>query len=217
MKLTIHIFIQLIFLSIILVGCNVVIQPHDHDELLLFTDDFQNEHLSWDTYLQPGLMSASYFHGGFVLAVESPNSEAISTYNRYFHDTEMQVFGRKIAGTDDNYYGVVCRYKDELNYYGFIITSDGYYGVFKVLDGDYHLLSSKNLEFSPIINQGNEINVIKAKCANHELSLMVNSNSLVEIEDDSLSHGKLGLTAGTYSIPEVAVKFDNVIVTFASP
>ena len=64
----------------------------------------------------------------------------------------------KLGGPDDNSFGVICRYRDAENFYAFLVSSDGYYGIIKVKDGKYSLLSGKNMDFNSGIVRGRGTN-----------------------------------------------------------
>lgn len=213
MKKSSFIFQILIFFILIQSGCGFVIRPHLSGDVLI-VDDFASDRIPWKTWLQPGISSASYLKDGFVLVVETEDMDMLSTTGHILDDVRIEVIGEKIAGSDDNHYGVVCRYQDDFNYYGFSITSDGYYGIYKVKDGIYQLLSSNNLEYSNFINQKENANIIEAVCNKNLLVLAVNGYQLAEATDDTFMSGQTGLVVGTFAEPELAVKFDNFIVTY---
>jgi len=50
-------------------------------------------------------------------------------------DIEISVQTQKISGPNDTNFGILCRYQDKDNYYSFLISSDGYYGILKMQDG----------------------------------------------------------------------------------
>ena len=213
MKLTLRACFFFLICSFVLANCAIVIRPHQTGDLLL-VDDFSSEKLPWDTWQRPDGSAASYYQSGMVLVVESTHTDVITTNGQTLDDVLIEVIGHKVAGSDDNHYGVICRYQDNENYYGFSVTSDGYYGIYKVKDGEYILLTSGNLEFSSVINQGNEWNILRATCNGDRLSFKVNQITLSEARDKSFIQGRTGLIAGTYSEPEIAVKFDNFVVTY---
>lgn len=208
------VFILTVFVVVILSSaCTVNLRPHQTGDLLQ-VDDFGSRRINWRTWQKPGISSASYLKGGFVLVVESPNMDAITTNGVFFDNLDMKVTAGKIAGPDDNHYGLVCRYQDDSNYYSFLVTSDGYYGVLRVKDGIYQMLSSGSFEFSNAINQKDSENIIHAVCLQDLLVLNVNRQQLAMVTDDSFTTGQVGLIAGTYADPNLAVKFDNFTITY---
>lgn len=193
-------------------SCGMVVRPLQSGDLLV-VDDFDAERLAWKTWQQPGQSSASYLREGFVLVLESPHMDVITTNGINLENVSIEVIAEKMAGSDDNHYGVVCRFRDNSNYYGFSVTSDGYAGIYRVLNGTYQMLSSTEMQYSEVIHQGDKVNVLRAVCDGDRLVLYANQEELASALDDALSSGQTGLIAGTFADPELAVKFDNFIVT----
>lgn len=196
---------------VLIAGCSVSLYPRNSGDLLM-VDDFNSRRLNWQTWQSPGGTSASYLDSGLVLVVESPNTDAVSTNGVNLDNLDINVSAGKIAGSDNNHYGLVCRFLDHSNYYGFLVTSDGYYGILRVNDGAYQLLSSGNFEFSGEINRGISDNIINAVCLQNLLVLRVNGHQLAMVTDDTFSDGQVGLIAGAYDDPNLAVKFDNFTI-----
>ena len=129
-----------------------------------------------------------------------------------FKDAHIYTQASKIGGPNNNLFGLLCRYQDPINFYALIISSDGYYGILKVIEGHQTLIDQKHLDFSEVINQGNTDNEIHALCQGETLALIVNDTRLLQVQDDTLSFGDVGLIAGSFSEPGVNVLFDNFIV-----
>ncbi len=55
------------------------------------------------------------------------------------------------------------------------------------------------------------LNHIAASCIGETLSLYVNGEFIVSVEDSSLDSGDARLDVGTYDVPPVTVRFDNFI------
>jgi hypothetical protein len=124
----------------------------------------------------------------------------------------VQVRAKKLEGPDDNLFGLVCRYQDDQNFYAFAIGSDGYYGIYKRIDGEQSLIDQIHMDFSDVINSGVEDNVIRAICQADQLALIVNDTPLIQVQDGALTQGDVGLILGTFTEPGVNVLFDDFIV-----
>ena len=195
-----------------ILGCRFYIQPFRSGDVI-FSDDFSKNDSNWKTWNKPGKSAVSYYKGGLMMIINQPNVDIITTNKIIYPDVIIQTHARKQFGTNDNVYGLVCRFLDNNNYYGFLMSSDGYYGVLKVIDGYYHLLSSENMEFSNVIFKDKEINTITAKCEGQTLSLVLNGSELSVVKDDDLKTGKTGLIAGLFeSEEELAVLFDDFVI-----
>ena len=55
-----------------------------------------------------------------------------------------------------------------------LISSDGYYGIFKVKGGEYHLLGMEAMTKSAAIQTNSEKNLIRLDCKGQEIKLFVN-------------------------------------------
>lgn len=179
--------------------------------IILFQDDFSNTSSGWDQIdIQEGI--ADYRRGHYLIVVHSKNTDFWSTPGLEFDDIVIEVSATKTAGPDDNNFGIICRYQDNRNFYFFIISSDGYYGIGKIIDGEQSLVNADRMLPSKAIQQGNTTNQIKAICNGTHLSLYSNNTKLVDVQDNSLKSGDVGLLAGTFLETETTIFFDNFVV-----
>lgn len=154
----------------------------------------------------------SYYQEGLVFIINTPQYDYISIPKGSFGDVRIEATANKLTGPDDNDYGIICRYQNEKNYYSFIISSDGYFGIIKVKEGTYQILNSANLEYNSLIHTGYELNHLRVDCIGSVLIFYVNETKLVEVTDPDFSGGKVGLLAGSFRTPGVAILFDNFLV-----
>lgn len=208
--------IILLALTLLLTACQETAFTADtlswvSDEPVLFKDDFSDTLGDWTTH-SDSLSYAGYEQSGFRLWADVPNYQFWSVPGLNFMDTLIYVRTLKLGGPDDNMFGVLCRYQDEENYYALVIGSDGYYGIFKTVAGEQTLIGQEHMDYSDAIHRGNETNEIKAICQGDQLGLYVNDTSLLQVQDDSLSHGDVGVIIGNFSEPGVDILFDDFIV-----
>jgi len=157
---------------------------------------------------------ASFNYEGLVINVYSPNSLFWTVNEGRYTDTQIDVDAVLMNGPTNDNFGVICRFVDNDDFYGFLVTHDGYYGIFKMLDGQMLLSGNRtNLDFSEAIRQGGIVNHITASCSGDILKLSVNDVVLAEIQDASFKSGQIGLIAGAYDTGGVQVLFDNLLVT----
>ena len=64
---------------------------------------------------------------------------------------------------------------------------------------------------NPLINRGVSVNHLRADCVDNVLTFYVNGQQLAQVKDDTLTHGAVGVLAGTFSEPGVDVLFDNFV------
>lgn len=176
---------------------------------LLLEDDFSGNNHLWGIMERAG-GDIDIAYGGMIFSVYLPNFMFWSVTGGDLHDTRVVVDAVLVEGPVNDNFGVICRYQDDENFYGFLISHDGYYGIFKYLDGDMIMTSTEgNLAYSEVILQGGVVNHIEATCQGNTLSLTVNDTLLAAVEDESFMKGKVGLIAGAYTEPGVTVLFDN--------
>ena len=204
--------VSVIFFLTIILACQFFKLPYSSGDVI-FTDNFSTSNENWDIWVKSDQSTVSFFEGGLIMMVSKPNRDIITTNKVSYSEMLIQTTARKRLGTNDNAYGIVCRYLNDRNYYGFLISSDGYYGIVKVVEGEYKLISSKNMEFDEDIHQGREENSIIAKCEGNTLTLSINGVEKISVIDEDLSTGKSGLIAGSFSeADETAVLFDDFLV-----
>jgi len=186
--------------------------PASSGNTVLFQDDFSDPSSGWVTVHEPDQIMA-YENGGFRIWVNKPNFDYWSVPDLRFADAHIEVDVTKIGGPDDNDIGLICRYKNSDNFYGFLISSDGYYGISERQNGEHQVIGMDGMKYSSVIHTGNAKNHIRADCVGNLLTLYVNGVKLVEVEDSTLAVGDVGILAGSFSQPGVDILFDNFIVT----
>lgn len=211
-------FLMLLLLTLLLSGCEMLtggseIEPTSHPGWVFFEDDFSTSPNGWGT-IGPEGGEAAFEYQGLVIKIHSPNSLFWTVNEGKYSDTKIDVDAVLLNGPTNDNFGVICRFADNANFYGFLITHDGYYGIFKMQNGKMILSGGKqNLDFSEAIRQGGVVNHITATCSGKILSLEVNDVLLAEIQDSSFSSGQIGLIAGAYETAGVQVLFDNLKIT----
>lgn len=208
--------ILLLFLPVILSACTSRLISADDlpwvgDGPVLFKDDFSRDTGGWTTH-EDSLSFSGYAGDGFRLWANVPNYQIWSLPGLNFKDTFISTRARKVGGPDNNLFGLICRYQDPSNYYALVIGSDGYYGIYKVWEGKQTLIGQVHMDFHEAINRGEAENNIQALCKADQLVLLVNGTKLIQVQDDSLSFGDVGLIAGNFSSKGVDILFEDFIV-----
>jgi hypothetical protein len=213
----------ILFLLLIPLGCNLpapFFPPTPTATLpasgsLLFEDDFSNRSTGWDTQsASQGVMD--YHAGGYRMFVNELEANFWSTPHKDLADVRIEVDEGKLAGPDENRAGLICRYSGE-QFYFFIISHDGFYGIGhfqssnQTSAGQMDLIGQSEMEYSPVINRGTNINHLRADCAGDTLTFYVNGEQIAQVQDPRLKHGDVGLLAGSFSEPGVDVIFDNFV------
>lgn len=238
----------LIVILLVLVGVSrftanwhyvVTSEPGD----VLYAATFDDLLSDWDLY--EGRLEAQAVDGVLRIRAESANSGPFSVARPHFADFDYTVQARAVDGPLNNGFGIIFRLQDKGNssladdsYYLFLVSSDGYYQVRRVMDG-----VSKEISVwipSPLVNQGLDANNnLRVLAVGDQFRFFINgspvqlcipddpngSSTYDEIRgeclggqlldvltDSAVSAGQLGVVVVTLGEPNVTVEFDNVLV-----
>lgn len=186
---------------------------------VLFQDEFEDPLSGWDTASTvDGIMD--YDSGVYRILVDTPKFNFWSTPTGVYTDTRVEVDTAKFGGPDINRAGVICRFTNVdgvANLYFFVISSDGYFGVGRLLrnadsTSQATFLGQDQMMPSPHIKTGMAVNHLRADCAGNTLSFYINGFPVAQVNDPQLTSGRVGLTAGAFDVGGVDVIFDKFVV-----
>jgi hypothetical protein len=176
---------------------------------VIFKDDFSDPSTGWDRQAAAqGMMD--YSAGAYRMLVSATQTNTWSTAKKDLSNVRLEVDEGKLGGPDENRVGLICRYSGG-DYYFFLVTHDGFYGIGMFKGGVTSLLGQSEMQASAIINRGTNINHLRADCVGDALTLYVNGQQVAAVKDSTLTHGDVGLLAGAFSQPGVDVVFDNFV------
>jgi hypothetical protein len=177
----------------------------------LFKDDFSDPSSGWARATSTD-GTTDYFGGGFRIWVNTTDYDLWSTPGLDFSNTRIETDVYLIGGPVENRFGLLCRYRDAQNFYFFIVSSDGYFGIGKLIGGVRSLLGQEMMAYNPAITQGVALNHLRADCIGETLTLYINGAPVGMVQDADLASGDVGLLAGTFDQPGADAVFDNFVV-----
>jgi len=180
------------------------------DNYAMINDDFSDKDSGWGQFIYPE-GSAVYKNDAYRITVNVPNSDIFITYPRVYINSIVQADIQKVSGSNDNNYGLICRYEDERNFYAGQVSSDGFAGIFKVKNGIYTLIGREQMTPVPSILGGVAVNQVRLECIQDTITLVVNGEVADSQVDETFISGEAGLIAGTISGYEGVFEFDNFI------
>lgn len=127
-------------------------------------------------------------------------------------DLRVEVDATTTGGSDDNGLGVVCRMEDPRNFYQFVITAKGAYGIGQVKDDKWEWLAESSGEKSDVIHKGKETNHIRVDCVGESLTLFVNGEKLLDAQNGNFRSGQLALLGKANDKQGTHILFDNFVV-----
>lgn len=204
---------MLLLVCLIFVGCkglSKVAQPTESVKSgeILYQDDFSRVPSGWGTWEQDEAV-VSYEQNGLRILVNLPDFDFWSVVGRHFHDAVIEVDVKRMAGPEDNDFGLICRYQDAKNFYMFLVSSDGYYGIGKIKDDQHSLIGIDQLQYTDRIHPDQKDYRLRVDCVGETLKLYVDGVKLLEVRDSDFTSGDVGVLAGAYSEPGVDILFDN--------
>ncbi len=180
-----------------------------------FLDDFSTTNSGWTRHSDANYVN-DYDNGGYRIHIVNHLQSALwGILDRQFgNDVAVDTDIRFDGGSAKNDMGVICRFIDSQNYYFLAITSNGSFGISKVVKGVETLIGMDEMpHIDNVILPGQAINHIHAECLGSSLVLVANNTELERVDDSDLPSGGVGLFVGTYSDPEINVWFDNFTVS----
>lgn len=181
----------------------------------LLSESFDNNDNEWQLY-EDETRSAQIQDGQLVISVKEKGVWQWVPQNAASSDMDISFDAILSEGTQHNVgYGVACRLsEDGNNYYDFIVSSNGVYGLSKMVNGNYETL----IEYteSQAMKEGAGVtNRFRVVCSGSNLALYANGQEVFVLQDTSITTSDLfGLQAGMYEVDDtpILVKFDNVVV-----
>ena len=176
---------------------------------VLFEDTFESNTSGWDRLANDGGIM-DYDSGGFRILIRQPNMNFWSVPEKNFGDVRVEADVTRLNGPAENRSGLICRYQRG-DYYFFIISNDGYYGIGKFIGGQTLLLGQGSMAPTAFIEK-DALNHLRADCIGDRLTLYVNFNEVISVQDADFKNGDAGVLAGSFTEPGVDVLFQNFVV-----
>ena len=178
---------------------------------VLYYDSFSDPNSGW-TVSKGEEGQTGYLEGQWRIVVDKANYDLWSNPGSQFDNVKIEVDATKLAGEESNRFGLQCRYQDVDNYYFAVISSDGYYGIGKVVNGVQTFFGVGGMQVTDKVYARSTTNHIRFDCVGTRLSLYVNGDYVDAVDDADLTTGDVGLLAGTFENPGTVIAFDNFTV-----
>ena len=179
------------------------------EEQVVFEDDFEGRE-SWYTD-ENDRFSLAYQDDGYVIWVDIANAPVWSVREQNYTDVILEVDAARLDGPEDGTYGLICRQEADDDFYVFLISSSGDFGIGKVENGEFDFIDEGS-DTASVIHGGDVLNHLRAECTGDTLALSVNGQRLMEVEDDDFASGDIGLVVKTGSQKGLEVYFDNFAI-----
>jgi hypothetical protein len=201
--------------SLALAACNYAATPQP-DGAVLFQDDFTLSISGWDSKALPA-SSVGYRDGSYRVQVHEAGTLVWGRPHLSFDDVTIDVETTKVAGPDDNLFGVICRFHDPANFTFFAISSDGFAGAGRYQDGERTVFNGAAMLPSSAVLPGEATNHLQVACLRTTVRMLVNGQLVAEASVPDSPPGDIGLLAGSYAEGGVDIRFDQLVVRQSKP
>jgi hypothetical protein len=176
---------------------------------VIYQDDFQSPR-GWYTF-EGERYRFEYKEGTYRITNNLLQASVNSVRLHNYFDVFIEVDATRISGPPNGYFGLVCRFQDDSNYYALVVGPNGFYGIALLKGGRLNFISAPPTP-SRAVKLGDETNRIGASCIGDTFTLYANGEIITEVKDQSFSSGYIGLMVGTTSVGGLQVAFDNFAV-----
>ncbi|MCL4530581.1 MAG: hypothetical protein M1282_14350 [Chloroflexi bacterium] len=181
---------------------------------ILFKDNFTKTNSGWDVSHDSNY-TLEYKSGKYhILINKTDGGQVVWNANTdNFTDMSVEVDAQETAGPSDGLIGVACRASQDGGMYTFEFSQNGDYGIYKY-DSNGNATSLDESTLSPnTVNQG-DANHIEGVCSGSTLTLILNGQALLQVEDSDYTTGGAGLIVRTGSSGDAGIDtlFSNFLV-----
>ncbi len=175
---------------------------------VLYQEDFSDPNSGWDVF-STDEYSVGYGNGTYQIELQIDSYYVWSVAGASFADVVVTVEAEPYAPTGVGDFGIVCRYVDDDNFYSLEVSEDGYFSIWKRMDGEF--VSLVDWEYTDSLVADGSWVTLQAACLGDMLALAADGILLAETQDGSFSQGDIGLIAGTWENVGLGVAFDNLV------
>jgi hypothetical protein len=198
-----HLWILLVLMAAGLVACGREAAPKTWLETF---DDAETWRLGSDAAAELEINE-----GRLHINILQPGQVAWAVAERTFADFKLQVDATQLAGPLDNEYGVLLRMDGDSHFYAFSVSGDGYVRASRYDDGRWEVLGPDWVAHEAV-NQGAATNTLTVEARGAELTFWVNDEQVLQVADDALARGEIGLYAGAFNESGVNIAFDDLVI-----
>ncbi len=178
---------------------------------ILFHDDFSSTSTGWDQIHETDY-TLEYKNNSYHIVVGKQDGGQSVWIGENYSNVSVEVAVNQAAGPDDAMIGVSCRFTHGAGGYSFEYAKDGTYGIYKYTQGSPDALDENMLDPNTVNATGT--NHVEGICAGSTLTLFLNGEPLMQVEDSTYATGGAGLIVrtGSSGTPGIDVLFNLFVV-----
>lgn len=175
---------------------------------VLIEDDFSDPATSDLDVSEDETSRSAYEDGSYLLEVKEPETLVWSIVGGPYEDVSIEVEAAPGPGAAIVSAGLVFHYQDSENFYLYSVSTDGYYALELLQDGEWITLVDPTLS-DEVTSEGNLLRVVTS---GDQIALYVNDVLLEETSDGTFTSGDAGVAVSTFEESPGTVQFDNLVV-----
>lgn len=185
-----------------------------------FTEEFDNP-LSGDwsvfTISDPSVsdlekVTVESENGNLVWNFDSEYVYYYLFYNPFTYEDVKVEARADNRGKNNNSVSLICRYDEEVGWYEFNIANNGLYDILyaEVLDNGKIRWNRVANGGSNAIKQGKDVNEYSATCQGEELTLTINGDEVISIDERNyrLRSGQAGVSVSSFDVLPILIEMD---------
>ena len=133
-------------------------------------------------------------------------------YNAFTYDDVKVEARADNRGKNNNNISLICRYDEKVGWYEFNIANNGLYNILyaEVLDSGKIRWNRIANGGSNAIHQGKEVNEYSITCQGDELTLNINGDEVISIQDKKygLNSGQVGVSVSSFNVLPILIEMD---------
>jgi len=176
--------------------CEYIEYDESGIKTIVFNEEFENNRNNWE--LTNETNSSSKMESGYYI-IESKNEYEINRLLKYEIDPKgnftIESRFKLVKGDDGSGQGIIWGYKNNLNYFAFVISSDGQYEI-TVYDNGLRFNLTDNWENSDYIIKHNRWNKLKISKIGKAIVFSINNHFVEKRDFYSLGGNYIGFTLG---------------------
>lgn len=183
-------------------------EEESYQGAVLYQEDFSDPASGWDIFTDMDV-DAGYLNEQYQIGVKTTNIAGWGVSGNVFDDVVLDVDVNVLRASGEGYYGFICRYVDQNNFYALEINEDGSASIWKLVDR-IEVIIVRDMEIGK--RPGTMVN-LGASCIGNELIIYLDGVEAASALDDGFIYGDIGLLAGTRNKENLLVAFDNLVVS----
>ncbi len=182
----------------------------------LFTDNFTDPKSGWNELSSDNAVM-KYASGAYLIQVKKDNWLAWSTASQNFSNIQIWVTASGVAKSSDTFFGLMCDFVDNNNFYYAGINSNGEFAIIQYGKGQHVFLNrAGKVASSDQLKPGQAAYRLGLACGHGSITLSAESSPLETVSAPGLGAGDVGLFVWTLDLPggeTRQVRFENLEVT----